>query len=137
MKQLKTVLPYLIGAAVFFLFAAILLKGRSADYLEKGRAAESKGDLVEAIEMYEWSIQNYTPILNHTREAIGRLEAIAAKAEQEGATDTALQAWQGVVSGLAVIRHFRQPFPEEKARADEALDRLRERVIAKRTTGAG
>jgi antirestriction protein len=100
--------------------------------LEKGIASERQGDLIDAIEMYEWSIQNYTPLIHHTHKAIERLESIAAESEIQGATDTALDAWQAIVSGLAVIRHVQQPYAEEKEHAQIELDRLRDRIIQKR-----
>jgi len=131
-KFVKTVVPYLVGLAVLLLFAAIVLYQRSSDFLERGMEAEREGDLVEAIEMYEWAIQNYTPLIHHSGEAIDRLETIASEAESKEATDTAIAAWQGIVSGLAVIRHVVQPYAEEKENATREVERLRNRVIEKR-----
>ena len=92
--------------------------------------------MVEAIEMYEWAIQNYTPFINHTEEAITHLKEIAVDSEVNGATDTAIEAWQGIVSGLAVVRHLRQPYANEKGNAEKNLVRLRRRVIEKRNDKA-
>ncbi|MCA9447098.1 MAG: hypothetical protein KC931_08275 [Candidatus Omnitrophica bacterium] len=132
MKFARTVFPYAIGLTVLLFFAAVILYQRSSAFLEKGMESERKGDMVEAIESYEWAIQNYTPAINRAGEAIARLEKIATDSEVKGATDTAIEAWQGIVSGLAVIRHLSQPYPEEKAKAEREMNRLRDRVIAKR-----
>ncbi len=132
MNILKTVAPYLIGLTVLLFFAAIILCQRSGDFLERGIESEREGDLVEAIEMYEWAIQNYTPVFHHTDSAIARLKSIAAESETNDATNTAIEAWQGIVSGLAVIRHVGQPYAKEKEHAHQELERLRNRVIEKR-----
>jgi len=130
-QNLRALVPLLVLAVFLFIAACAHLSSQANGRLQHARELEGKGELVEAIERYEWSIQSYTPFNRSTREAIRSLERLAEQAETKGDRKIARQAWQAIVSGLAVVHHFRQPFPEEMDRAERNLERLEQELSQK------
>ena len=134
MQTVRSFVPYVVLVA-FLAFAACLhLSSQANGRLRQAQQLEEKGNLVEAIERYEWSIQSYTPFNRSTRKAIRSLERLAENAESSSNPDIARQAWQAIVSGLAVIRHLRQPYPEELEKAERRLKSLEKQLMKKRTS---
>lgn len=117
--------PYLVGALVLLGAAVFLLRSESRDRLEKGESFEREGKLVEAIEQYEWAIQAYSPGDPSFENALDRLEAIAHESETKDATQTEIQSWQAIVSGLTVTRHLSQPAAGVLSEARNRLKELR------------
>lgn len=105
--------------------AFVVLSGRSQREFEKGQTFEREGRLSDAIERYEWAIQAYTPLGSYPSRALERLQTIAQDAEVSGATETAIEAWQAILSGLSVIENFRQPYEGRLREAEERLAKLR------------
>lgn len=118
--------PYLIAGTILLGGAAALLDQRSAGRFERARNLENEGNLVDAIEQYEWAVRSYTPFGDTPGQALERLETIASNAEIQNDSDTAIQAWQAIVSGLAVVENVVQPYSETLAAAEKRLETLRD-----------
>ena len=86
---------------------------------------ENEGKLADAVEQYEWAVRAYTPFSDTPVLALERLEKIACDAEVRQETGTAIQAWQAIVSGLAVVENVVQPHSEVLATAETRLEALR------------
>jgi hypothetical protein len=121
----RAAIPYVIGGAILIGASFVILGDRAQKRFEEGQTFEKEGKLADAIERYEWAVQAYTPLGSYPALALDRLAAIAQEAEVAGATETAIEAWQSVVSGLAVIENFRQPFESELREAETRLENLR------------
>ena len=123
--SLRNSIPYIVGGAILVGASFVVLSGRSQREFEKGQTFEREGRLSDAIERYEWAIQAYTPLGSYPSRALERLQTIAQDAEVSGATDTAVEAWQAILSGLSVIENFRQPYKGQLREAEERLAKLR------------
>ena len=121
----RAAVPYLVGGAILVGAAFVVLSGRAQKRFEEGQAFEREGKLTDAIERYEWAIQAYTPFGTYPPRALERLRVIAQEAEVSGSTSTAIEAWQSVVSSLAVIDNIGQPYDMERIEAETHLDELR------------
>lgn len=121
----RNAIPYIVGGAILVGASFVVLNGRSQREFEKGEAFEREGNLTDAIERYEWAIQAYSPLGSYPSQALERLRTIAQEAEVSGATETAMEAWQAILSGLAVIENIRQPYEADLREAEERLAELR------------
>ena len=126
--SLRNSIPYIVGGAILVGGAFVVLSGRSQREFEKGQTFEREGRLSDAIERYEWAIQAYSPFGSYPAQALERLRTIAQEAEVSGATDSAVEAWQAILSGLAVIENFRQPYEMQLREAEERLAQLRGKI---------
>jgi hypothetical protein len=125
LRSLRWTVPYLVVGAFLLGGAAFLLERQSRNRFDRACELENEGKLVDAIEQYEWAVRAYTPFSNTPRQAIERLERIARDAEVKHDTGTAIQAWQAIVSGLAVVENVAQPYSEVLATAETRLEALR------------
>lgn len=101
--------------------------------LADGDAAEQRGELVRAVELWRQAARWYVPGASHVEGAYRRLETLARAAEQRGDIDTALAAWTGVRSSILATRSFYLPHAERLAPANQriaVLMAVRERALA-------
>jgi hypothetical protein len=125
-----------IVTGILLIFAAFHLEWKSRDYLAKGVALETKGNLTDAIEQYEWALTAYTPLAIGSTEALNNLERIAEMAEQAGDDKINRSARQAIVSGLTMIHHFRQPYATQLENVRTRLDQVETRMIQDRQDGS-
>lgn len=128
MRYYRRLLPFLFVGILLCTFAVTRLYRQSADRFHKAEDFSASGRITEAIEYYEWAIQGYYPWNPYVPRALNALEGVADRSLKEARYKQARQALQAIVSGLAVIEHFRQPFPDRYARALEKLTRLENRM---------
>jgi hypothetical protein len=101
----------LVAAAIFLCLGIVATRavweGRSA--LADGDSAAQAGDLPRAIALWRRAARWYVPLAPHVGAAYDRLEALAAAAEQNGDTATALAAWTGIRGSILATRSFYTP----------------------------
>jgi hypothetical protein len=108
--------------------------------LANGDAAQQRGDLAQAVDLWRQAARWYVPGASHVEAAYQRLEELARAAEQRGDIDTALAAWTGVRSSILATRSFYLPHAERLEPANQRIAVLmaaRERALASGASGAG
>lgn len=101
--------------------------------LANGDAAQQRGELVQAVDLWRQAARWYVPGASHVEAAYQRLETLAREAEQRGDVDTALAAWTGVRSSILATRSFYLPHAERLEPANRRIAVLmaaRERALA-------
>jgi hypothetical protein len=108
--------------------------------LADGDAAQQRGDLAQAVDLWRQAARWYVPGASHVEAAYQRLENLARAAEQGGDVDTALAAWTGVRSSILATRSFYLPHAERLEPANQRIAVLmaaRERALEPGASGAG
>jgi hypothetical protein len=101
--------------------------------LANGDAAQQRGELVQAVDLWRQAARWYVPGASHVEAAYQRMEKLARAAEQGGDVDTALAAWTGVRSSILATRSFYLPHAERLEPANQRIAVLmaeRERALA-------
>lgn len=119
--------PALRGLAALGVLLAVLgvrvVTGSRAE-LSRGESLEATGDLDAAILAYRRAARLYAPGNPYSAAALGRLAAIGARAEREGATELALAAYRSIRGGILATESFYVPHRATLARADERIAAL-------------
>jgi hypothetical protein len=106
--------------------------------LANGDAAQQRGELVQAVDLWRQAARWYVPGAPYVGAAYERMETLAQAAEQRGDIDTALAAWTGVRSSILATRSFYLPHAERLAPANQRIAVLmaaRERALANGDAG--
>lgn len=124
-RNFRAVAPYLLGVVILAGSAVFSLNSQSERWFQEAWRLEEEGRLEDAIERYEWAVRAYTPFSRNPSRALHRLQQIASEAERKDATQTAIWAWQAVVSSLSVVENVFQPHEEMLLEAENKLAALR------------
>lgn len=128
MRYFRRILPFLIVGIFLVVFAVVRLYNQSSTRFHKAEELRGSGQMADAVEYYEWTIQGYFPWNPYVPRALAALESMADRSLKEHQTHQARQALQAIVSGLSVIEHLRQPFPSQYRQAREKLTQLETRM---------
>ena len=122
MEQLKTIT---INIAIIAVISLILLAGntqyRQWSQLNKGEAAEKKGDLNQAVAGYEAAIHLYTPFSPLVTTAAENLWRMAESARQRGDKERALMTYRALRSSFYAATWLMQPGEEWIKRCDQRI----------------
>ncbi len=122
MEQLKTIT---INIAIIAVISLILLAGntqyRQWSQLNKGEAAEKKGDLNQAVAGYEAAIHLYTPFSPLVTTAAEHLWRMAETARQRGDQERALMTYRALRSSFYAATWLMQPGEEWIKRCDQRI----------------
>lgn len=102
--------------------------------LANGDAAQQRGELVHAVDLWRQAARWYVPGASHVEAAYQRLEKLGSEAEQRGEIEIALAAWSGVRSSILATRSVYLPHGERLAPANERIAAL---MAARERQGAG
>lgn len=89
--------------------------------LANGDAAEQRGELPLAIDLWRQAARWYVPGATHVEAAYQRLDTLARAAEARGDIDTALAAWRGIRSSILATRSFYLPHGERLEPANRRI----------------
>jgi len=128
MKKRGTASPVLLRIGVIALALLAVLAGRvlvsARAELDRANGLATQGDLQGAIVHYRRAARWYAPLSPYHREALDKLMAIGARAEEKGETERALNAFRAVRSGIMSARSFYTPERETLYRADRRIAAL-------------
>jgi len=97
---------------------------QAESHFQKAEQAVSEQDWKEAVWHYQWALRSYVPGLPVNRQAVTRLEELAAQWNAAGNTEQGLDALRTLCAALYSIRSVYQPFPEALRRAEEAIQAI-------------
>jgi hypothetical protein len=89
--------------------------------LANGDAAEQRGELALAVDLWRQAARWYVPGATHVAAAYQRLDTLARAAEARGDLDTALAAWRGIRSSILATRSFYLPHAERLEPANRRI----------------
>jgi len=89
--------------------------------LANGDAAEQRGELALAVDLWRQAARWYVPGATHVEAAYQRLDTLARAAEARGDIDTALAAWRGIRSSILATRSFYLPHAERLEPANRRI----------------
>lgn len=89
--------------------------------LANGDAAEQRGELALAVDLWRQAARWYVPGATHVAAAYQRLDTLARAAEARGDIDTALAAWRGIRSSILATRSFYLPHAERLEPANRRI----------------
>jgi hypothetical protein len=115
------VLRGLIVAAVLLAAVVARVLTSAAAELATGDAARARGDVEAALVHYRRAARWYAPGSPYHVEALAKLGAIAAKAEQAGDQELALSGYRAIRGAIMSTRSFYVP---ERARLEAANERI-------------
>ena len=122
MEQFKSIT---ITIAAMAAISLILLAGntqyRQWSQLAKGEAAETRGDLNQAMAGYEAAIHMYTPFSPLINRAAERLWRMAETAQQQGNRERALITYRTLRSSFYSAAWLLQPGEEWIERCDQRI----------------
>lgn len=120
----RALLVLLLGTlvALGIVVTRLLVDARSA--YRQGAAAEQRGDLSDAIRFYLDAGRLYVPGSPYTRNAIGRLDAIAVACVTRGDYATARSAFESERAAMLGTRSFYTPFGARLPDVERRLSRL-------------
>lgn len=96
--------------------------------LSRAKAAESAGELDDAVRWYRRAARWYVPGAPHVSDAYDALERVARQAEEDDNPMLALDAWRGVRNSVLATRSFYVPFEERLEPANRRIAALMARV---------
>ena len=123
MKKLTASPIILIALVLFGVLAGRVVVSARAE-LGQAESLAARGDVEGAIVHYRRAARWYAPLSPYHREALEKLMAIGARAEQQGATERALGAYRAVRAAIMSTRSFYTPERETLERADQRIAAL-------------
>jgi hypothetical protein len=111
-----------VALALAVVAARLLVDARSA--LRAGRAAEGRGDRLEAIRHYQDAARLYLPGSPYVRSALDRLEAVAAAAAQAGDGPNVRAALEAERAAILATRSLYIPHRSRLPHIEQHLARL-------------
>jgi len=123
-----------VGVALAFGVVAIRLLVDARRALHAGEMAETRGDRPEAIRHFQDAARLYLPGSPYVRDALDRLEAVAAAAEHAGDGPSVRAALEAERSAILATRSFyiphRSRLPNIEGRLARLLAAAEERSVA-------
>lgn len=120
----KLILVALLCIAIFFGLVVLRVWLDARRELGSAELAELKGDLWEAVLHYRLAISSYLPFASYPKRAAEKLSAIAERAEKDGDTLLALEAYRAIRSGFLSARSFYTPDREWIEKSESEIVRL-------------
>ncbi len=123
-RWLRRSVRVLAVAGVILAIAAVRVVDESQRELAEARAAERAADMETAILHYRRAASWYAPANPYPVDALDRLAAIGARAEDEGDVTRALSAFRAVRAAVKASRSFYTPNEDRLAQADARIAAL-------------
>ncbi len=120
----KWVKQGLILVCIILVLIVAKLTYQAESHFRKAEQAVTEQDWKEAVWQYQWALRSYVPGLPVNRQAVTRLEDLAAQWNAAGNTEQGLDALQTLRAALYSIRSLYQPFPEALLRTEEAIQAI-------------
>lgn len=121
---LRIALRLLAAFGVLLAVLGVRVVTGSRAELERGQALEAAGDLDAAILAYRRAARLEAPGNPYSREALGRLANLGARAEREGDTVRALAAYRSIRGAILSTESFHLPHRATLAEADRRIAAL-------------
>ncbi len=108
-RRIKVAVIVLCCAVAFFGLIILRVYIDARREMTAARLAEGRGDMWAAVLHYRQAISAYIPLASHPEQAAEHLVRIARRAEEQGDTLLALEAYRAIRSGFLGARSFYTP----------------------------